>query len=223
MSSAPVIRSRVGGKGRSLLHCLFSGEISRVSGVPQVLRDLEYFQERDPGHNEGGGRIGTAGAFLMKKIIVPKFSRWARWAERHSLQDIQYPGVYALAVSGMDLADSRFDWIREIVYFGMTNSGGGLKARLYQFDNTIAGKEGHGGGQRVRYKYRNYDRLTERLFLSLCPIKCDTRSNAPDDLLKMGEVAYVEYYCFAKYARLFGQLPEFNDKKSAPKLKRTRS
>jgi hypothetical protein len=34
----------------------------------------------------------------------------------------------------------------------------------------------------------------------------------------MGEVAYMEYYCFAEYVRLFGCLPEFNDKK-APKLK----
>jgi len=34
----------------------------------------------------------------------------------------------------------------------------------------------------------------------------------------MGEMAWLEYYCFAKYVELFGQLPEFNDKKNAPKL-----
>ena len=42
-----------------------------------------------------------------------------------------------------------FDWIKEIIYIGMTNSKGGLKNRLQQFDNTIAGKTGHGGAQRV--------------------------------------------------------------------------
>jgi hypothetical protein len=35
----------------------------------------------------------------------------------------------------------------------------------------------------------------------------------------MGEVAHLEYYCFAKYVKIFGQLPKFNDKKKAPKLK----
>jgi hypothetical protein len=29
----------------------------------------------------------------------------------------------------------------------------------------------------------------------------------------------LEYYCFAEYVRIFGQLPKFNDKKNAPKLK----
>ncbi len=105
------------------------------------------------------------------------------------------------------------------MYFGMTNSGGGLRARLTQFDNTIVGKEDHGGGERVRYKYRNYGELTEKLFVSVCPGVCSIKSNKPEDLLKIGEVAYLEYYCFAKYVRLFGHLPEFNDKKKAPKLK----
>ena len=58
-----------------------------------------------------------------------------------------YPGVYALAVSEKDISDKKFDWVEEIIYFGMTNSGGGLRARLKQFDNTIIGKEGHGGGE----------------------------------------------------------------------------
>jgi hypothetical protein len=101
----------------------------------------------------------------------------------------------------------------------MTNSGGGLKARLTQFDNTIAGREGHGGGERVRYEYRDYNELTKKLFVSVCPIKCNVKSNQPKDLLKMGEIAYMEYYCFAKYVELFERLPKFNDKKNAPKLK----
>ena len=152
-------------------------------------------------------------------MIKLYFSKWARWRERHSLNDLGYPGVYALAVSRKDISGKEFDWLKEIIYFGMTNSGGGLKDRLQQFDNTIVGKEGHGGGERVRFEYRDYDQLADSLFVAVCPVKCDIKSNDPEDLLKMGEVVYSEYYCFARYARLFGQLPKFNDKKKAPKLK----
>jgi hypothetical protein len=152
-------------------------------------------------------------------MIEPNFSQWVGWNDRDSLGDMEYPGVYALAVSDIDISGTDFNWTKKIMYFGMTNSGGGLKARLRQFDNTIVGKEGHGGGERVRYKYRDYKKFADKLFVSICPVKCNTKSNEPEDLLKMGEVAYLEYYCFAKYARLFGHLPEFNDKKSAPKLK----
>jgi hypothetical protein len=152
-------------------------------------------------------------------MIKPNFSHWTRWADRHSLKDMVYPGVYALAVSDTDISGTEFDWIRKIIYFGMTNSGGGLNARLRQFDNTIMGKEGHGGGERVRFKYPNYDHLKKKLFVSVCSVKCNIKSNEPDDLLKMGEVAYLEYYCFAKYVAFFGHLPDFNDKKNAPKLK----
>lgn len=142
-----------------------------------------------------------------------------RWEDRSSLNNLGYPGVYALAVSKKDISSKKFDWVKEIIYFGMTNSGGGLRARLKQFDNTIIGKEGHGGGERVRFEYRNYDKLVNNLFVSVCPIKCNIKSNDPEDLLKMGEVAFLEYYCFAKYVEFFGHLPKFNDKKNAPKLK----
>ena len=117
-------------------------------------------------------------------------------------------------MSNKDISNAPFDWIEEIVYFGMTNSVGGLKLRLKQFDNTVSGKEGHGGGERVRYKYGNYTELIKRLSVSVSPIQCDVKSNKAEDLLKMGEVAYWEYYCFAEYVERFGRLPEFNDRKS---------
>ena len=151
-------------------------------------------------------------------MIKPNFSHWLRWKERHLLKDIIFPGVYALSVSRKDISSTEFAWIKEIIYFGMTNSVGGLRTRLKQFDNTIMGKEGHGGGERVRFEHRNYHELVNKLFVSVCPIKCEVKSNKSEDWLKMGEVLYLEYYCFAKYVQLFGHLPEFNDKK-ALKLK----
>jgi hypothetical protein len=99
----------------------------------------------------------------------------------------------------------------------MTNAKGGLKSRLQQFDNTIKGKEGHGGAQRVRFKYASYKKLAPRLFVSVSPYKCNVTSNKPSDLRIMGEVAKQEYECFALFAKRYKGLPEFNDKKRSPK------
>ena len=127
------------------------------------------------------------------------------------------PGVYALALPVSDIGGENFDWIADIIYFGMTNSVGGLAARLKQFDNTIHRKEGHGGGCRVRYKHRDYDELTKKLFVSISPVECSVKSGLPADFLKMGEVAYLEYYCFAKFSERHQRWAEFNNPK-APKL-----
>ncbi len=145
------------------------------------------------------------------------FSQWARWINRTTLAGISYPGVYILAISSTDISGTPFLWCPEIVYVGMTNSKRGLKSRLRQFDKTIKGGDGHGGGHRVRFKHPDYARLTPRLYVSVCPYECDVASNDPDDLRIMGDVAKCEYECFALFAEQFGRLPEFNDKKRSPK------
>jgi hypothetical protein len=99
----------------------------------------------------------------------------------------------------------------------MTNSKGGLKSRLQQFENTIKGKMGHGGAHRVKFKHKNYARLSKRLRVSILPRNCNVESNAPNDLCQMGKIAKLEYDCFAMYAEKYGLLPEFNDKKRSPK------
>jgi hypothetical protein len=103
----------------------------------------------------------------------------------------------------------------------MTNSAGGLRARLKQFDNTIVGKTGHGGADRVRYKHQIYQKLVEELYVSVAAFPCNVKSNQPRDLMVMGEVAKFEYDCFAEFVKKHGSLPEFNDKKSAPKYSLT--
>jgi len=152
-------------------------------------------------------------------MIKPNFSKWVSWTERNKLNGIKYPGIYALAVSEKDLSNKKYSLRKEIEYFGMTNSIGGLKSRLKQFDNTIIGKSGHGGAERFLFKYKNYDILSKNIFVSICPVECNVKSNNPKDLLKMGEVARLEYYCFAQYAKRFKKLPKFNDKKMSPKHK----
>ena len=146
-----------------------------------------------------------------------KFTKWARWAGRSDLSCLEYPGVYALTISSIDISETPFSWIPEIVYVGMTNAKSGLKSRLRQFDNTIKGKNGHGGGHRVRFKHPDYEKLTANMYVSVCPFFCDVTSEDPSDLRVMGEVTRYEYECFALYIEEFGSLPEFNDKKRSPK------
>jgi hypothetical protein len=149
--------------------------------------------------------------------MIKAFSDWMRWNERNALGQLEYPGVYVLALCNRDISTTRFSWRKEVVYIGMTNAKGGLKSRLQQFDNTIKGGDGHGGAHRVRFKHPNYARLARRLYVSVCPHECDVESNHPSDFRIMGDVAKHEYDCFAIFAEAFGSLPEFNDKKRSPK------
>jgi len=159
--------------------------------------------------------LSSGGREVNKRITG--FSHWEAWAKRAALADLARPEVYALAISSTDIAATPFSWRREIICIGMTNAKGGLKSRLQQFDNTIKGAEGHGGGRRVRFKHPNFARLTSRLYVSVCSWDCDVTSNDPADLRIMGEVARYEYECWALFVEAFGKLPEFNDKKKSPK------
>lgn len=145
------------------------------------------------------------------------FSIWSNWKRKNELENIRFPGVYIIAISEKDMHDFDFYWSNKIIYVGMTNSKKGLKGRLYQFDNTILGKQEHGGAHRVRYKYQNYEALVKNLYVSVAPIICDVTSASPSDLRKMGEIAKFEYDCIAQFVELYNKLPEFNDKKRSPK------
>ena len=153
----------------------------------------------------------SEGATLMR------FSNWVKFDHRDKLPIC--PGVYAIAISSRDIAGTRFTWTKEICYFGFTNAVSGLRGRLNQFNNTLRDKSGpgHGGAQRFRRKYRNGNTLAKKLYVAVCPFKCDVSTNKPSDLRVMGEVVRAEYLAWAKYATLFHRLPEFNDKKKSPK------
>ena len=142
-------------------------------------------------------------------MINREFSQWIKWKDRNSLNGIKYPGIYCISISETDLSEQDFEWISKITYVGMTNSKAGLKGRLKQFDNTIIGKSGHGGADRFRFKYENYQDLVNKLFVSVCSFECDVKSNVPKDLRIMGGVAK------------FGELPEFNNKSKSLKYSLT--
>lgn len=147
-----------------------------------------------------------------------RFSCWAHWPDRGELEGLQFPGIYALAISRHDLSGKRFSWVKQIVYFGMSNAISGLKGRLKQFDNTIIGKTGHGGAARFRHDYPSHKKLAPLLYVAVVPFKCKVTSNAPADLLTMGDVAKAEYECWSHFVRVFKRLPKYNDKKNAPKF-----
>jgi len=151
-------------------------------------------------------------------IIDFAFSAWQSWERRTQLQNLHYPGIYAIATD-IDLSGMEFDWIPQIVYFGMTNSAAGLRGRMKQFDNSLIGRPGHGGGQRFMFGQRTDGSQRQKLYVSVWTFECDVRSDAPADLRMMGEVLRAEFLCFAKYVEKFGRLPKFNDKKSSPKMR----
>ncbi len=149
------------------------------------------------------------------------FASWRPWHERDNNVDIHYPGIYALAISKESLAGQSFSFLREIVYFGMTNAVSGLRGRLKQFDNTIQGGGGHGGAERFCHDFPKSNQLEHILYVSVMPIKCSVASQNPTDLRTMGRITRAEYECFAHYVELYGQLPKYNDKKNAPKRSRS--
>lgn len=146
-----------------------------------------------------------------------RFSNWTKWTDRNNLENILYPGIYALAYTDKNISNRPFSFRKEIVYFGMTNSRGGLKSRLQQFENTIAGKTGHGGAMRVKHAHNQHSALVQKLYVAISVTDCDVRKMTPADLLKMGDVAKQEYVCLATYKKKFKELPQFNDKDRSKK------
>lgn len=154
-------------------------------------------------------------------MFEEKFSEWRLWQSRAEISELKYPGVYVIAFTKNKLSKIPFSWSKEIIYVGMTNAVSGLSGRLKQFDNTIIGKRGHGGADRVRYKYQNYDHLTKCLYVAVSPFECDVTSRQPKDLRIMGEVVKFEYLCLAYFVERYRKEPEFNDKKASPKYSLT--
>lgn len=145
------------------------------------------------------------------------FSKWHSWDDRETFSDISWSGVYVVAYSKASLAGRRFSWRREIIYVGMTNAVTGLRGRLRQFDSTMRGILQHGGADRVRYKHQDYRTFQKTAYVAVAPFRCDPSSNSAKDLRIMGDVARLEFRCMAHFVDRFGALPEFNDKKAAPK------
>jgi hypothetical protein len=84
-----------------------------------------------------------------------------------------------MAISSKNIAGTRFEWTKEIRYFGFTNAVSGLRGRLDQFNNTLRNKSGpgHGGAQRFLNKCRNGNALAKKLYVAICPFECNVSTN----------------------------------------------
>lgn len=152
------------------------------------------------------------------------FSNWQQWSTRNKLGEIlRYPSVYVVRFNPEKSEENTpFDWTEDIIYVGMTNSIAGLKGRLGQFDGTMrTSRVTHGGADRVRLKYQDYNHFVRSAYVSVCHIACEVTSDRPEDLRLMGKVVELEYLALAKYAERFGRLPEFNNKKGTKKFSKS--
>lgn len=147
-----------------------------------------------------------------------KNSNWVKWENKNNLEGIKYPGIYSVAVTDKNIEGLQFEMIENIEYIGMTNSKGGLKSRLIQFDSTIKRiRLHHGGAHRFIGKYWKYEEIKDNLYVSICPFECGNDKSNIDDLIAMGEVAKAEYVFWIDYIKRYGRYPIFNDKSSSPK------
>jgi hypothetical protein len=153
-------------------------------------------------------------------IPAVRFSRWAAWSDREAFPNLELRGVYAICVTRSRLVGIPFKWSADICYIGMTNSKGGLRSRLRQFDRTLHVALEHGGADRFRFMYKDYAKVLPRLYVAVLPVRADVDHPKPRDLRAMGSVAYLEYECLARYHTKFGGVPAFNQR-SAEKHSRT--
>ncbi|QWG16134.1 hypothetical protein KMZ68_13880 [Bradyrhizobium sediminis] len=143
-----------------------------------------------------------------------------RWAalDREALArpDLIYPGVYLLAFTSEKIAGETVK-PDQVLYAGMSNSAGGVRARLKQFIKGIEKNDFHSGAMRF---YREYCggkpfsqlRTRRRLYVAALAIECksDKVDAQPDDLRLMGHVACLEYYAIARIAQKTGKKPALN-------------
>jgi len=145
-------------------------------------------------------------------------TKWIPWNKRNQILKKDQPAIYYIAYSEVNIEDNDFSYIEEIVYIGMTISNNGLKGRLNQFDKTMKGSDGgHGGAERVRFKYRNADDFFKKTYVSACIFELSKEKNTSNDWRIKGDCVGHEYKSFAEYLDNHKKLPEFNDMKKSKK------
>ena len=150
----------------------------------------------------------------MEPIL--NFSKWYRWDKRSEFPDKTCPGVYAIAITEKDLDDKPFDW-EEVVYIGMSNSRKGLEDRWNFLDCAIKNKPNghHSGGIRIYNSLGHYEKWNKKMFVAAYAVFCNSNKDnnrTPEDLRKMGQVAYLEFEALAQYKEKTGQEPKYNKK-----------
>ncbi len=84
---------------------------------------------------------------LVKRLLSRKWQVLTKKSRKVLPQDSKYPGVYFLAYSDGNLTDQPIR-LKDVYYVGMSNSKGGVRARLGQFLDAIDKGSGHSAGNR---------------------------------------------------------------------------
>ena len=155
-------------------------------------------------------------ALYIMTISIPElaFTEWCRWEKRNSIDGANNPGVYVLAITNEELEGKRVQ-LSQVCYVGMSNSKKGLKGRWGQFAQAVKGKSGlHSGGDTIFKDLGSYEDWNSQLFVAACPVACNVGASTPEDLRKMGIVAYLEYEAFAQFVEYNPMLtrPKYNKK-----------
>ena len=164
-------------------------------------------------------------------MIQGNFSKWVHINNKDELiqkEELKraghyVPGIYAIAYSNVNLSGKEFDYIEDIVYFGMSINKRGLQGRLYQFFRTINGKsKQHTAAEKMAHELsKENDDWMNKIYISLLPcIYCSTTIISSghitqDDCLNlnfMGGIAKQEYACLYEYAKRYNKLPRFCSK-----------
>lgn len=144
-----------------------------------------------------------------------------RWVNLHTdlerLDEIQYPGIYALAYSGDDLRNERVQE-KHVYYVGMS-SHAGVKSRLKQFIKGLEDGGHHSGAKRFfnevanRVPYTRYkDKQTFYVAAACVPCVSLKAKRTPLDLKKMGVVVAAEQNVLARIRQKTGHEPGLNKK-----------
>jgi hypothetical protein len=130
--------------------------------------------------------------------------------------NLVYPGVYLLAFTSEKIAGASVK-PNQVLYAGMSNSAGGVRARLKQFIKGIEQNDFHSGAMRFYREHcgaRPFSQLKtrKRIYFATLTIECesDKFDARPDDLRLMGHVACLEYYAIARIAQKTGKKPALN-------------
>lgn len=130
-----------------------------------------------------------------------------RWRPLHGpgwddVEQLRYPGVYLLAYTAKELNGQKIK-VDDVFYVGMSNSAGGVRARLNQFKSALEKGYGHSGGDHC-YRHHNEKpfltlKTDKKFYFAPRCLKCSSlKSNAgPHDFRTMGNIASLEYHAIA--------------------------
>lgn len=151
----------------------------------------------------------------MRDVKLPElaFTKWCYWPDRANLENISFPGIYALAITAEDLTGKEVDF-EKVVYIGMSNSQSGIRGRLNQLNSSINGGSGHSGGNTIKSQLSCYDKWQDGLdlYVAICPVIFDVKERTEANLKLMGAVTYMEYEAFSLFKAQNPKIgkPKFN-------------